>query len=189
MHCRLAAPLPSSDIVSPSKRGGRLSLTSFARCVFIGLALVVVGLLSSTDDAMAAEECRWFGTRPFCDGQCPGGWRYTGKRESCTSGSRRYCCRPVPEPPRESYNQQCFGQLCLRSYLRVPAADQIRVEVLRQPDLGTHVNLRCPNGRQAENKITCGGRWVSAQSCVRRGSGLGSRCLAWVSYTHPLPRR
>ena len=40
----------------------------------------------------AQDGCSWFGTRPFCDGQCPAGTVYTGQRESCTTGSRRYCC-------------------------------------------------------------------------------------------------
>ena len=40
----------------------------------------------------AQEGCAWFGTRPFCDGQCPAGFVYTGQRESCTTGSRRFCC-------------------------------------------------------------------------------------------------
>jgi hypothetical protein len=42
--------------------------------------------------AEAQNGCGWYGTRPFCDGQCPSGMVYTGRRESCTTGSRRYCC-------------------------------------------------------------------------------------------------
>jgi hypothetical protein len=42
--------------------------------------------------ASAQDGCAWFGSRPFCDGQCPSGFVYTGQRQSCTTGSRRYCC-------------------------------------------------------------------------------------------------
>jgi len=55
----------------------------------LGTACLAVG---SATTAMA-KECKWFGTRPICDGQCPPGWTYTGKRESCVTGSRRFCCK------------------------------------------------------------------------------------------------
>lgn len=42
--------------------------------------------------AAAQDGCAWFGSRPFCDGQCPSGYVYTGRREACATGSRRYCC-------------------------------------------------------------------------------------------------
>ena len=40
------------------------------------LALSVIGacLTLFPVHAAAARECRWFGTKPFCDGQCPKGW-------------------------------------------------------------------------------------------------------------------
>jgi hypothetical protein len=42
----------------------------------------------------SARECRFFGTPPFCVGDCPAGWEYTGKRVPCWTGSMRLCCRP-----------------------------------------------------------------------------------------------
>src|SRR5262245_20450261 len=45
-------------------------------------------------DPVDARECKWFGTPPFCRGNCPAGWEYTGKRVPCTTGSMRYCCKP-----------------------------------------------------------------------------------------------
>ena len=61
------------------------------------LALSVLGacLTLFAVHAAAARDCRWFGTKPFCDGQCPKGWDYTGQRRSCTTGSQRYCCEPL----------------------------------------------------------------------------------------------
>lgn len=46
----------------------------------------------STSPGWSQDGCQWFGSRPFCDGNCPAGFVYTGHRESCTTGSRRYCC-------------------------------------------------------------------------------------------------
>jgi Domain of unknown function (DUF4189) len=57
--------------------------------------LIILGYMSAVVFAMpiwAQQGCAWFGSRPFCDGQCPAGFVYTGQRESCTTGSRRFCC-------------------------------------------------------------------------------------------------
>ena len=59
------------------------------------LGVVVLALLLATlasAPARAQKGCAWFGSPPFCDGQCPAGHVYTGKREACTTGSRRFCC-------------------------------------------------------------------------------------------------
>lgn len=48
--------------------------------------------MGSSAPASAQNGCGWYGSRPFCDGQCPAGLVYTGQREACTTGSRRFCC-------------------------------------------------------------------------------------------------
>ena len=65
----------------------------------LGIAIAMTWLASGNTDSMAVQECRWFGTKPFCNGQCPGGWKYSGERKSCTSGSQRKCCREVTAAP------------------------------------------------------------------------------------------
>lgn len=64
-----------------------------------GLVLSSLMLIAAGGSASAVQECKWFGTKPFCDGKCPSGWNYTGQRQSCTTGSRRYCCREVASAP------------------------------------------------------------------------------------------
>lgn len=76
------------------------------------ITLLFVAMALTGGDALAARECRWFGTKPFCDGKCPTGWTYTGNREPCTTGSRRECCREVARAPLPSPRpQECrwFG--------------------------------------------------------------------------------
>ena len=63
-------------------------LSSFS--LMATLATLLAVLVPAPADAQ--NGCGWYGTRPFCDGQCPSGMVYTGRRESCTTGSRRYCC-------------------------------------------------------------------------------------------------
>ena len=71
------------------------STIKMLRSILVAMAL----LLSTSLPSTAIQECKWFGTKPFCNGNCPGGWNYTGKREGCTTGSRRYCCREVAAAP------------------------------------------------------------------------------------------
>jgi hypothetical protein len=66
-----------------------------SRLAAFGLAWLAALTVASE----AVQECKWFGTKPFCNGHCPSGWTYTGKRESCTTGSRRQCCRQVASAP------------------------------------------------------------------------------------------
>lgn len=72
---------------------------SFVIRVLATLVLSMALLIATNSPSAAIQECRWFGTKPFCDGKCPSGWSYTGRREGCTTGSRRYCCREVARPP------------------------------------------------------------------------------------------
>jgi hypothetical protein len=54
--------------------------------------LACLTALGFSTSAWAQKGCDWYGSRPFCDGKCPAGSVYTGQRESCTTGSRRFCC-------------------------------------------------------------------------------------------------
>ena len=88
MH-RLVFPLRFAIPVAAS------SWTQAARVLARVLALSILAYMSAVGfsaPSWAQDGCSWFGTRPFCDGQCPSGFAYTGRRESCTTGSRRYCC-------------------------------------------------------------------------------------------------
>lgn len=69
----------------------RRSLAQAAAALRITL-LVCIAAATFAAPASAQKGCAWYGTPPFCDGQCPGGMVYTGQREACTTGSRRYCC-------------------------------------------------------------------------------------------------
>jgi hypothetical protein len=53
-------------------------------------AVVLVAVLAAP--AAAQQGCDWYGSRPFCKGECPAGYVYTGQREACVTGSRRFCC-------------------------------------------------------------------------------------------------
>jgi Domain of unknown function (DUF4189) len=77
--------------------------------LLVCLAFVSVGTFSTP--TWAQQGCEWFGTRPFCDGQCPSTHVYTGQRESCTTGSRRFCCPASYERVREgSVNCKWVGK-------------------------------------------------------------------------------
>jgi len=54
--------------------------------------LAYVSAVTVSAPTWAQAGCDWYGTRPFCNGQCPSGFVYTGQREACTTGSRRFCC-------------------------------------------------------------------------------------------------
>lgn len=70
---------------------GRVNGRSFAQAAGV-LALAIMSAMGFSAPTWAQEGCAWYGTRPFCNGQCPGDMVYTGARVSCTTGSRRYCC-------------------------------------------------------------------------------------------------
>jgi hypothetical protein len=64
------------------------------------IALGILALAACAAGAADAKECRWFGTPPVCDGECPRGWRLeqlSGK--GCListwgiSGTRAFCCK------------------------------------------------------------------------------------------------
>src|ERR1043166_326298 len=74
-----------------NSRAGARSIAQAARLLVL-LILIYVSAVSFSAPTLAQEGCAWFCTRPFCDGQCPAGFVYTGQRQSCTTGSRRFCC-------------------------------------------------------------------------------------------------
>lgn len=97
---------------APRRRSSRGVLSALLQCcrqqgvamsliprMFQTVFLSMVMLIAANSPSTALQECKWFGTKPFCDGKCPSGWNYTGKREGCTTGSRRYCCREVASAP------------------------------------------------------------------------------------------
>ncbi len=73
-----------------------------ARQIAVLAALVIAAAATFGAEAkmVVDPKCQWFGTRPLCAGKCPKDWTQK-KRESCTTGSRVYCCdfqeKCVPE--------------------------------------------------------------------------------------------
>jgi hypothetical protein len=68
-----------------------MSAPRYSTLFALGLFAVLVAYPA---EQASARVCQWFGSPPFCRGDCPRGWEYTGKRVPCTAGSMRYCCRP-----------------------------------------------------------------------------------------------
>ena len=79
----------------------------FAMLVLRASKLIIIGFLAAMSfSAEAAEECKVFGTAPFCAGHCPAGWRGTGEvmmggsgqGQGCLTGRKVRCCRTVATP-------------------------------------------------------------------------------------------
>jgi hypothetical protein len=162
-----------------------LGITSMIACTrgFLLTALATAILVGVSPAPSFAEECRWFGTRPFCDGQCPSGWRYTGHREACTTGSRRLCCRGGSggRPPMGGAVNLCKSNFCADLSWEGGSTISIR---LRSFPRSTHRNIRGANGQQVQgDSATFPGRHISVQACNRSTFG-SSACTAWVTFSH-----
>jgi len=114
------------------------------------LALSVIGacLTLFTVHAAAARECRWFGTKPFCDGQCPKGWDYTGQRRSCTTGSQRYCCEPLGSTTTVDKVAPCHKQCAPLLTAVKPVVEAGRVYGNCRALCDHKGNITCPDGHQ-----------------------------------------
>src|SRR5262245_11018232 len=77
-----------------------------ATLVLAGEALMLV--LASSPPAAAQGECEWFGTAPFCNGECPSGYSDTGQRQACTTGHKVKCCR-IQCAPKQGRNCRLTG--------------------------------------------------------------------------------
>jgi hypothetical protein len=66
---------------------------------FIKLVVATSLIMMFASDTSYAKECRWFGTAPLCDGECPRGWsleQLSGKGCAGTwgiSGTKAFCCK------------------------------------------------------------------------------------------------
>jgi hypothetical protein len=67
------------------------------------IAIGALALMFALPGAAKAEECRLFGTAPFCNGTCPSGWRLVNfVRSNCWaggpgfSGTKAHCCKIEP---------------------------------------------------------------------------------------------
>jgi hypothetical protein len=136
--------------------------------------MILLGTLSGLDGtvngAAAQEYCKWFGTKPFCNGQCPARWRYTGQRRSCTTGSQRYCCTGIPET--KTFPQE-FGT-------DRPGSDYTHFTYSSSFSQSQQIN-----GCQA----SCRKQWpqCKAWTWVRPGvQGPSARC--WLKSAAPAPR-
>ncbi len=71
---------------------------------FLAVVLIVAFSIGTAGVA-EAEECKWFGKRPLCDGECPAGWRLKNfSGDGCigtwgVSGTRALCCREEAKAP------------------------------------------------------------------------------------------
>lgn len=70
---------------------------------WLGIVVAMVVLLGG-DLALADK---WYGTAPFCDGECPSGWKQIKSNDCCGSSKPKGCgsccwtgdkvlCRPIP---------------------------------------------------------------------------------------------
>lgn len=67
--------------------------------------------------AAMREECRNFGTEPFCAGRCPAGWYEKGlASHECWSGRKVRCCHRVcvPDQPAPGYNPNARRRIGVR---------------------------------------------------------------------------
>jgi len=114
------------------------------------LALSVLGacLTLFAVHAAAARDCRWFGTKPFCDGQCPKGWDYTGQRRSCTTGSQRYCCEPLGSTTTVDKVAPCHKQCAPLLTAVKPVVEAGRVYGNCRALCDHKGNITCPDGHQ-----------------------------------------
>ena len=79
-----------------------MSRLSHYRLRMIALALLAGALAMFPPGNAEAKrevtgECKWFGTAPLCDGECPKGWTLTkhsktGGGNPCLTGSYARCC-------------------------------------------------------------------------------------------------
>jgi hypothetical protein len=80
-----------TSVCTRQRAAGRILLAAGA--VLAGLLALLAPLGPSN-----AEECRDFGTEPFCDGECPGGWQEKGlASHECVTGRKVRCCK-IPPP-------------------------------------------------------------------------------------------
>jgi hypothetical protein len=116
---------------------------SFSRLMLAALVGgLFIGLVSQAD----AANCKWFGTKPFCDGQCPAGWDYTGKRRSCTTGSQRYCCERMGTTTHVDKVAPCHTQCAPLLGSVKPAAEASRVYSNCRALCDRKGTVRCPDG-------------------------------------------
>lgn len=65
-----------------------------------------------------AEDCRWEGTAPLCDGSCRAGWKRSTPPQgsdsgsACWTGSKVYCCRDIPKPDYPSFGPPSEPSVC-----------------------------------------------------------------------------
>lgn len=71
-----------------------------------------------TAAAHGPEDCQWFGTAPFCDGECPVGWfeamrNVSGDGNACRRGTKAYCCKVLRGQPASAclrYAERAIAQ-------------------------------------------------------------------------------
>ena len=88
-----ASNVSENNFSSTSNFGSACLIGSKARCCKVGTAEAAGGIVVS-------QACYLSGTAPFCDGECPVGWKDVGRQEAnCWTGSKANCC-PYPDDPR-----------------------------------------------------------------------------------------
>ena len=78
--------------LQPEREDGSMSVIRQVTSVLRGvITFLVLMLLGSVADA---QECRDFGTEPFCAGSCPAGWHEEGFASyECVTGRKVRCCK------------------------------------------------------------------------------------------------
>ena len=120
---------------------------SFFRCPKVMLLTLAGLLLLGAVPQAQARQCKWFGTQPFCNGQCPAGWEYTGKRVSCTTGSQRLCCERLGSTTTVDKVDPCHKQCAPLLGSVKPASEAHRVYGNCRAMCDRRGTITCPNGR------------------------------------------
>src|SRR5262249_48354826 len=125
-----------------------------ATLVLAGEALMLV--LASSPPAAAQGECEWFGTAPFCNGECPSGYSDTGQRQACTTGHKVKCCR-IQCGPKQGRNCRLTGprggQVCAcDEFLKFHVKNDCKVEIEVQVEYEPATNTA--TGRGAWHTVT-----------------------------------
>merc|ERR1712110_877008 len=92
-----------------------IGMKAMLKIVLFVLVLQVIGNIQAADEDMQDKSgnCIWFGTFPFCRGECPDGTklvRYDGSGDgvTCLTGYKAYCCTTEADESIELKDDNCM---------------------------------------------------------------------------------
>ncbi|TXI50804.1 MAG: DUF4189 domain-containing protein [Lysobacter sp.] len=172
---------------------------SYAAGLLFSAMLTYLAAALFAPQASAQQGCDWFGSRPFCDGQCPSGFVYTGRREACLTGSRRYCCPEKYTRDEEGRTRKCRwvgdppGMVCVKDYADPEAVPYAAIAVDGKGNWGASIQPASDLGpSDTERRARSDALRRCGSQCNVMISGKG-RCVAvsesreggyWIGYAH-----